>query len=431
MHEQRPELSLARPWVAALLAGLAASALALLVPALGRNIPQADPSQDYLRGVLWAILIGISILAWPVPNRDRALLQGLWFLKALCALGPMLFYEAFYQQLDAFAYFNAVKRPVIAPFDFQFGFGTTNVIAITRALSVLVGPWFHALKIAFAAIGLVAIYLFYRAIVMALGQERPALLIIIALVPSVFFWSSTLGKEPLILLGLGLHAFGAVAWATSRKPGMLALAFAGVAACALVRIWMVIILLLPLLWLILRAQRSLLMRVLIVVPCLFGLALALAQLRTMFQLEALTDVLTTAGNISQSWAYGGSGQQMAELTSVKSALLFLPLGTFTALFRPLPGEVMHPFGVLAGLENLALLGLSAVTLLKAKRRALHSPLVQWALALVLLWGIVYGFVSYQNLGAAVRFKLQVLPFLVLWFILMRTARRTAEAPWPA
>ena len=57
---------------------------------------------------------------------------------------------------------------------------------------------FHAAKVTFGMIGFLAIYLFYRAIVIFLRQEKIKILYIIAFFPSILFWSSTLSKEPLV-----------------------------------------------------------------------------------------------------------------------------------------------------------------------------------------------------------------------------------------
>ncbi|MDQ3606039.1 MAG: hypothetical protein M3418_07635, partial [Gemmatimonadota bacterium] len=114
-----------------------------------------------------------------------------------------------------------------------------------------------------------------------------------------------------------------------------------------------------------------------------------------------------------------------QFTSIGGMLAFLPIGAFRALFRPLPGEVMNPFGILAGFENLFLLALGALAFWRARLRRLGEPLVQWALLLILIWAAFYGFVS-SNLGAAVRFKLQILPVLLL--LLLHLSRDHHSSP---
>jgi hypothetical protein len=90
---------------------------------------------------------------------------------------------------------------------------------------------------------------------------------------------------------------------------------------------------------------------------------------------------------------------------------FAPVGMFTALFRPLPGEILNPFGLFAGLENLLMLWLLVAAIRKEGMAIFKEPIVTWAVSLVMVWSFLYGFISYQNLGSAARFKLQILPVL--------------------
>src|SRR5690606_22583316 len=91
----------------------------------------------------------------------------------------------------------------------------------------------------------------------------------------------------------------------------------------------------------------------------------------------------------------------------------MPLGITAALFRPLPFEILSPFGMLAGLENAFLVYLLLWAIRRTRLRDLKDPFVAWMLLTIGTWATVYGFVSYQNLGSAVRFRLQILPLLLI------------------
>ncbi|WP_133296026.1 hypothetical protein [Zooshikella ganghwensis] len=72
--------------------------------------------------------------------------------------------------------------------------------------------------------------------------------------------------------------------------------------------------------------------------------------------EITFNVVSTVDRVSQGWAEGGSGQQIdGGIKSIVDMIVFAPIGVFTALFRPLLGEVNNIFGILAGLENTLLL----------------------------------------------------------------------------
>src|SRR2546427_12210921 len=88
----------------------------------------------------------------------------------------------------------------------------------------------------------------------------------------------------------------------------------------------------------------------------------------------MQELVDTADALARALAMGGSGQEPAQpLTSVGSVVTFLPLGLFTALFRPLPGEVPNAFGGMAGVENVARLLFAAVAALRGRLRDVLDP----------------------------------------------------------
>ncbi len=154
-----------------------------------------------------------------------------------------------------------------------------------------------------------------------------------------------------------------------------------------------------------------------------------------FKVENTQDLIAAAGDLSRGWE-GGSAvlQTVAGFTDIGGMIRFAPRGMFTALFRPLPGEVMNPFGLIAGVENALLIILFIRAFRGVRRGAMLDPLVRWAALFVFTWALVYGFIAY-NLGAIVRFKLQVLPLMLLLLAYLdaypvspRAASRTAPVP---
>lgn len=163
----------------------------------------------------------------------------------------------------------------------------------------------------------------------------------------------------------------------------------------------------------------------IVVTCTIGFVLlALNLFKANFNLETSQDIYNTTSQLSQNWASGGSAQKIeASLTGLGGMLSFAPIGIFTALFRPLPGEVLNVFGLMAGFENFFLLGLFLLAIKKNKFADLKHPIVALATSYILVWSLLYGYISFQNLGSAARFKLQVLPvFLLLLFYLINHSK---------
>lgn len=395
---------------------------------LGAHIPVVDATGDYALAVAWALFLALTIAVWPVAERDKPHLLALWLAKIAVVLLPMLAYEARYDFLDAYDYY-ATPHAAFAWSPFALTAGTENMYRLVW-LHGWIGPdSFHATTLSFALIGLVAIYVFYRGVVRYRGRDSIALLYTLALFPSMLFWSSILGKDPIVLLGIALFLYGVLASWRRGRWSLLPLV-AGLAILACFRIWMVAILLAAPLPMLLSRRWGFGRRlVAIATVAAVGTAAAM-QVTDIFMLVG-EDLPGSISRISQAWADdGGSGQFLdTGFSSYADLIRFAPLGAFTALFRPLPGEVPNLFGLLAGLENAAILALVAFALMRLRTRELKDPVVLSACLLIGAWAAVYGFVSYQNLGTAVRFKVQVLPVMLCLLLHLARGKRLYLAGW--
>jgi len=417
-----------------LLGALLVSGSVLLVPLFlelvrgcGHGIPQPELSADYLKALVWSGVLGVSLLFWPVGAQDKRLLLVGWSAKVAVALGVMLAYENQYG-LDAYMYFDESREG----FSFAaYGFtdGTANLINLARMHNLLIPDSYHAMKVSFAMLGLVGIYFFYRAGVLFLGREEPRVFYLLCFFPGVLFWSSILGKDPLVFMGIALYSFGVVGWTRCRQVRYLVAIAAGVAAAVFIRQWLGLIMLVPLGLLVFRGVRGVAAKAYFTVFVLVALAVSAGPFLQRFKIEAITDLLTVADSTTKGFVStaGGSTQELdVDLTNPRAVLAFLPKAAFTALFRPLPGEILNPFGLLAGLESALLLGLLLLSLKRSRLRDLKEPLVQWCLLFLVIWALLNGIVSSANFGVAVRYKLQVLP-LLLGLLMYLARRRTPPA----
>ena len=395
------------------------------ITAFGHGIPSTDILSDYFTGVFWAFLLGIFIIFSGLELHDKTALLVLWICKCLVTLGAMLVYENAYG-LDAYYYFQVASQPFYAWKSITFGQGTEIVCGLAWILVHVfkVGISYHALKVVFSMIGLLGIYFFYLGVSELVGKRVRFNLYLLGLFPSVLFWSSILGKDPLNLFGVGLYFYGICKWYREEKWLYLFLALAGMIVASAMRSWYFVILFLPLLILFWKSwnhvpsfgKGSLFSAFLVV----FGVLLAsLPMISERFKANDLDQAISATNTISHSWGYGGSAvSEIPKFTSLGSMLVFAPYGMFTALFRPLPGEVMNGFGLIAGLENLALIYLLFRFALKSQWNLwIRTRMGTWLITLVLTWSAIYCFISPQNLGSAVRFKLQILPILIAMIII--------------
>lgn len=418
--------------LAAALCGLAiillvcASGVQRFVELAGVNIPAGDVLTDYTAGILWACLLGVSILIWPVSWRDKRMLVAAWIIKSLVCLVVMLPYEQSYSGLDCWYYFQRAHADMSVLAAGLLDGGANLVIAV-GGVHLKLGPdSYHAMKLTFSMIGFVAVYLFYRSAQILIARQASIVFWGLTLYPTILFWSSILGKDPIILLGIAIHIWGLVNVAVRRKHSYLWAVLAGIVVASSVRIWMGPILLGPaLLMLGVRIRHSGWRLAAITV---MGLSLAGLCYATFDRLEfaQAADILDATRSISNGWDRANSSLKLdAELNSTADLLLFVPQGMFIAYFRPLPGDVPHVFGLLAGCENLILLLLSVWALFRLRRRDFRESFFIWGLTLLLFWGLAYSVIAYKDLGTAARFKLQIIPVMLsmIWFLIARPQER--------
>lgn len=396
--------------------------------------PDVEMPMDYLLGFLWALILAVFIGAWPIRDEDKVNLLIAWLAKCYITLIFMLPYEAYYE-LDCFNY----HYRMILDKDFLIWW---NFDQPAVGVMVVLGFWqnrliqsFHATKVSFAMVGLISVYLMYRAAVMTIRKEEPRLLLVFAFVPSIAFWSSIIGKDPIAFFGVSLYVWGIVKWNRSNAIRHLFAALFGIALAMTIRTWLGTILVLPVAYFFARAGRSPLRRL------VFSGVGAVVFLRLLSKfaggmgIATADDLVTRTRVLMRGFSAGGSGGSVDLTSSIVSLPLmvaFLPVGIITVLFRPFPGEIMNPFGILAGFENLVfiILAISCVRALRdsvVRRRMLAEPIFIWAVLLVIVWCSAYGLVSMENLGASVRFRLPIITVFVGLLMWVRVVRDQVNA----
>jgi hypothetical protein len=165
------------------------------------------------------------------------------------------------------------------------------------------------------------------------------------------------------------------------------------------------------------------------------------HIKDLSSLETLFISLTEGQTAKSEWtvyqAEFGGGQRTAGAEEVVAQIQggnvgsAIPIIIFSGLFRPLPFEARNGFMIISGLENVCLLFLVLVAIKRFRWAYWQEPFVTWPIFLSLLWATFYGAILLANFGAGVRYKLQVLPFMVIFLFLVLhpdgLARRDARA----
>ncbi|TAJ23338.1 MAG: hypothetical protein EPO64_11400, partial [Nitrospirae bacterium] len=226
-----------------LAAALSSVWVALNVSVLGEIPPghfskdvRREIELDYAVGLLWWLVIAVGL--WLLGGGDRNHLLVAWSAKFFIVFVAMLFYEYKYRyNLDAFGYLDAALTGRYHMYSdvnwFQESWvptltktietgdvsdklvktaGTENMVRIVLIISQITGPYYHALKVVYAFLGFVGACFAYRAVVVIMGRPFLPAFYGLMLYPSILFWSSILGKDPVFLLFIGLYAYGGALW---------------------------------------------------------------------------------------------------------------------------------------------------------------------------------------------------------------------------
>ncbi len=399
---------------------------------LGKNIPvkSHDLKNDYIIAVIWAWLLSFLILCFPMGQRSwRKILLLLWYVKIGVVLFAGLLYEYKYAILDMYTYFYNAQW--LDSINLGTVRGTELILSLVALHHEVFPISFHGLKVTFAFAGFLGCYLFYRSAVVFLSAENIRLLLLFMLMPSLLFWTAFPGKDSLMVLFLSLYAYGVINWLKGYKLLFLLITLTGIVLCVRIRPWFEMILIIPFLGVLfcdlLGSIGALFRRpaykytVLTIIVCsVFLITAIIIHQSGLFDIEK---IIRTANAMRIGMSRGGSMNMWEKPFETFSDLLaFVPFGAFASLFRPLPFEVMHPFGILSGIENLILLAVFIYSLFNIKLRALKNPIFQWVCILILCWLAVYTFISYFNFGTAVRYKTQILPFLFFFMIIIAQYR---------
>ncbi len=388
---------------------------------LYRNIKGvADPYDDYMTGIIWGVIITFILILFPYSYKRYFL--ALWFLKLFLVFVFDLFYEYHYPTLDAFEYYFFAKS--VPHYDFIPFVGWYNIESITTMIVDVVGSY-RATLVVYSLIGFIATYIFVSAYrkTQRIGRET---LILFLFFPSLVFWSHIIGKDPVVFFIISLYSYGLLLLFSSsknkegKKEGSIKvfvsilIIIASLFSFIYFRFWITGIFGISFLISSLFVNLGLFYKIPIFLVAVATSFLGVKFVFDRFGIYDLNSFIVVLGHLSQRWAGGGSGNYV-EIKDLGDLFENLPLMMFSSLFRPLPHEAKNMFQLLSGIENFIFLLLFCVSIYKTVRFGLfRDALILTFLIHVFVWTAIYSPISYQNLGNGVRFKIQVLPFALMF-----------------
>ena len=397
----------------------------------------AEASNPITAVVVFAVLIGVSrpiivrvadaeAKPWLVPVLTASLV-----LHLLCAPAQIFVVDHFYHGIaDWLRYDSEGARlaPGFRHFDFSLAPGDLRGIINDGSVSiaaaivfVLVGTNQLAAFLVFAWLSFLGCVMFFRAFTLTFagaGAKRYAYLIFF--LPSILFWTADVSKEAIMMLSLGLVAYGAAKILARRHGGYL-LALLGV----LIGVWI-------------RPNELLLIVAGFTVATMvsssgthqgdgfrrvvrfgfFGLVLALAAYLTLNYLHHPGGTLSLQNVQNANVGNGNSGG-----IPYSTNILTYPRDIYEILFNPLPFN-FHGLGeLIAAGENTIIL----VLVLASLRNLRMVPRAAFSRAYVLMCAVYsasffYTFAALGNLGLIERERTLLFPFLMVLLSIPRTPK---------
>ena len=281
----------------------------------------------------------------------------------------------------------------------------------------------------FACIGQLKMYL---AISNRYPQQKKKLAIGILFIPNVLLYSSYINKETLCMafIGFALYCFFKIQ--KREKPVqntfllLLNLLLIGIVKYYILIAFsaaLVLVFLLKLIYYLLK--RSLFSKIFIISTLVISGYFFFTNLD--FFDPYIVDFADTANLFQKGYNadYGETASfEFGEIeTSFSGLLQKMPLGIYTAYFRPQLWEVNKPIMVISALESFIILVLLCWTLfikLKYLRTLLRKDaFLNISLYYILIFGVVVGLTTF-NFGTLVRYKIPAVPFLMVFIIILST-----------
>jgi len=364
----------------------------------------------YSLAVALLLFIGLTVVVTLFRNRT---LTYIWLIKAFVTLILMIPYEMYYG-LDAYMYYAEAVH--FSGIHSHGKAGTFNTIFINHILTYIGGESYYSLKLLnsfIAYVGLVFLYKSYEHIMQksALAIQNDYFVYVLFLFPSVLFWSSILGKDPLNLFFVGIFTYGFVRFIDKKRLTAVLWIIVGIIGVHFIRSWYSIIMILSIgLFYSRFSSPKHLLRMLIFAPLFI---LVFKEFLSMQHIDTFQDIFDKMSYTSEKLTYGGSSTEVSKINGLFDYMLFYIPNLFTSLFRPMPWDIHNPFSLLAAVENVAMLYLVYKYILKNWRVVFQNRYMRFLILFIFSWSLFYVIISPNNLGMAVRFKLQVLPAMLI------------------
>lgn len=312
---------------------------------------------------------------------------------------------------DAITYYQWASEGAL-----KFSLGTSAVVAITWPFVSLFGLPFVGVSLVFGLfgfIGLLGVDAGLRAAVADRSKAARRLAMIVVFLPSVSYWSSSIGKDSLAFMATGLALFASLQF--GRRALLMVVA---ILVMLVVRPHIAMLMVLAICAAVVMHRSFALWKRLTLAVAVACAAVFLTPIVLDYVgLGAQVDVADISDYVDQRQAYNVTDSAGLDMASMS---LFAKL--FTYIFRPLPYEAANFSALAASFDNVLLLliflaGLWGIVV--RRRRWKFQNAAFFFFYSTTTWVLLA--ITTANLGIAVRQKWMFVPMLV--FLLLSCTGR--------
>lgn len=322
---------------------------------------------------------------------------------------------------------------------FEFGVDTGRAVPGTGAVryfsgivNVATGSTLIATYLVFVLLAFIGQVFLLIGLRGALTTRQFRLLtLLVAFSPTMIFWPSSIGKESLALLGIGLGVHGA-ARLYERNWSGLTTVLLGIFAVGMVRPHIALVLLVGvLIGLFARRAHSrgrLATHSLLLVVVLVGAMWVTNASANLFGVESLDGLADVSAALDFAQERTSQDTSRFEAARIESPLDY-PFAAVTVLFRPFVWETDSAVALASAIEGagLAVLVLFAAPGLLGQFRSVLQR-GQLLMAVAFSGVFIFVFSAIGNFGILSRQRSQVVPFILLFIALGLAANRDRSRP---
>jgi hypothetical protein len=300
-----------------------------------------------------------------------------------------------------------------------FGLATQFIYYIVQTSRRIVGGTFLDYFLVFQAFGLFGIALLMRTfeeIYRSTGVEQPPYVYLLLFLPGMHFWTSTIGKDAPLFLGVCLALWSALdirkRYITLSLGILIVLVIRphiGLIAAAAVAVT-----------LLFDRATKFHTRLFLLLAAAGGLAVAVATVESTFRVD-----VTNADSVSDFFATQEQITRNSSETGNTAVTGSYAVKLFSLLFRPMFFDTRDAFGYIASFENLLLLFVIGTIIFRFRDTialARSETFIRFSLVMAITIAGVLALV-YYNVGLGLRQKTMFVPALLVVFVALMVVRK--------